>query len=261
MDNLIKDKYLVFEVPFKLSDKNKDIKNEHIVYIKEGNAVIDKSNGVEYFSARTSKNNIAYYPIYKKRPNFHKVVGYLPKSDDVEYVVGYCRHNIAFLIFFILFFIAIGSSALLCSFSNSLMKKTELSLSFTQTETPKTSVEQQTIEKGDGISDMSDLLHSDASVHTLSVPQFSELYVSNGVYIPLINLPQNDILIKYKVFDDKNNIIFESSEPIKPNDEDKWYISGYALGSYYFTIVAYKVDEYGNVGNSVSFNTTLHIGK
>lgn len=259
----IKDKYFVFEVPLTLFNKlegNKKNKSENIVYIKEGNAVIDKPNGVEYYSVHTSKNNMAHYPIYQKRPNFHKVVGYLPKNEDSDYIIGYCRPSTAFIIFFIFSLIITGLSALFYSCPDVLINGF-FSSSSVQDESLEISTELQTIEKGNGISDMNDLLHSNASTHTLSVPQFSELYVTNGIYVPLINLPQNDILIMYKVYDDKNNIVFESSKPIKPNDEDKWYINGYAPGSYYFTIIAYKVDESGNVGNSISFNTTLYISK
>ena len=95
--------------------------------------------------------------------------------------------------------------------------------------------------------------------HTLSVPHFSELNVSNGIYIPLTNLPYNDILLKYEVYDTEKNLVFKSSTPIKPNNSDKWYLDGYDAGVHRFIIIAYKIDEYGNIGNSVSFNTTLYI--
>ena len=111
---------------------------------------------------------------------------------------------------------------------------------------------------GYDLSNMDDLLHSGSSSNTLSVPQFSELFVSNGIYIPLVNLPYNKILMKYEVYDSNNTLVFESSEPISPNSEDRWYLNGYNQGDYYFTIIAYKVDEQGNKGNSVSFNTVLH---
>lgn len=185
-----------------------------------------------------SENKVPYFFEVKESSNM-PVVGYIQVDDD-QYI-AYTK-NFKTIIPIILL---IGC----CLAGNLFIPEQEII----------DKIDEITDSLTNGITDMGDLLHGKGSVGTLSVPQFSELYISSENYVPLINLPQNSILMMYEVYSADNELVFSSKKPIAPNSEDRWYLSDYESGDYTFTIVAYKVSSDGQKGNSVSFSTILHI--
>ena len=258
MSNTTKDKYKLFTVEHKLVEDLPD--NAKIIgFIQNGKASVDRLEKKETYSTKTLKNATVYYPICSKRPNFYKIKGYILANENENEWLGYCD-NRSYFIFFLLSLGIFLSSSIACVGVNYLFQNDSPQVnSKTNNKASEKPSEETTVERGDGVSNLDDLLQSDASTHTLSVPQFSELYITQSTYIPLINLPQNDILMMYEVYTLDNKLVFASKEPILPNSEDKWYLSNYDKGDYDFIIRAYKVDSEGNKGNSVSFNTTIHI--
>lgn len=115
------------------------------------------------------------------------------------------------------------------------------------------------VSTGEGITDIEDMLHGKSKSHEMSVPQFSSLFIYKGTYVPLVNLPQNDVMLMYEVYDTDNKLVFSSEKALVPNSEDKWYLDGYKTGAHTFVVKASKVDVDMNKGNTVTFNTTIHI--
>lgn len=251
MPNIYYDKHKSFSVPLVLSKKKELPKDVEISYIKSKKAIIDKENDKQYYEARTKKHKVVYYQLYKKRPSFYKVKGYVRQPDLSA--IALCSFNMFFIIFIMVGLLLIGGVL----FGGKIASNIDL-----QTNNSNVTKEEPTIPQGSGVTNLDDLLHSNGEQTDFSVPQFSGLYITNGIYIPLMNLPQNQVYMMYEVYNTKNELVFASKEPIPPNDEDRWYLEGYEKGSYEFIVRAYKVNvDEGKVikGNSVTFNTTIYI--
>lgn len=223
-------------VSFSLIKANK--KDINIVgYFKNKQLAFNDDDSIEFTSINGQKYK---YKVTHKKSAF--IQGYVYVGDD-NYI-GYIKNNI--IVYFILLLMLIFGFW----FVSSVIKSNSNNNNTTK----------EIVEKSDeGITDINGLLHSKGNSHTMSIPQFSSLYIYKNTYVPLINLPENDIMIMYEVYDLDNNLVFVSENPLKPNSEDKWYLDNYESGSHEFIVKAFKVDDKSNKGNSVSFNTNIYI--
>ena len=217
-----------------------------------------KYNGSKQIELVTNKGNKLRYNLTDNAE--YQVLGYVDVGNNTY--VGYTRKNNV-LLFLLLSILLISSFVCLLTHNpkacHAFTRFVEnFKVEHNNTNNPENNPQKET---GSGITDIKDLLQGDSSTLTLSVPQFSDLYITNTTYIPLMNIPENNVYILYDVYDMQNNIVFQSKTPIPPNGEDKWYLRNYKPGDYDFIIVAYMCDSHGNKGNSVSFNTTIHIIK
>ena len=208
----------------------------------------------------TNLNNKKYYNLTPSKE--YTLLGYI-QIDENRYVGFTRRNNTILIVLFLCLFLSLcslGWTAKTYGFSLPWQFKLPQIEWFKSTD--NSIIDKQPIETTPaGITDISDLLYGNGGVETLSVPQFSDLYLRSSNYIPLMNVPENNVYMEYEIYDTENNLVFKSEKPIPPNSEDRWYISEYEPGDYEFIIVAYMADLKGNRGNSVSFNTTIHIIK
>lgn len=228
-----------------------------------------------------SKNDIVSFSVFKRKKNDTNIVGYVRgknlASDNDDYLLitsinGYdYRYKVTDKSsLFVNGYIPVGDNNYLGYISNKFTPALILLLAtlvglflisslLNSKGRGTNSYDYSITVSGSGITDIEDMLRGKSKSHSMSVPQFSSLFIYKGTYIPLVNLPSNDVMIMYEVYDLNNNLVFSSDEPLVPNSEDKWYLENYELGVHEFIVKAFKVDGDLNKGNSVSFNTSIHI--